>query len=614
KTLERQKFDSNNIKTLINQEATKAGIVTAMKDLIGRVNKNSKDVVYIHISSHGAQMEDDANKDETDGLDEAIVSINARWTDDRTEFKKVEGDYLRDDEFGDLIEQLRAKLGKNGDVAVVMDLCHSGSATRGELISRGSKPPIVSTTFKAGKVATADNLKEFRENAKASRGDNNNLATYVVISAARADEAAYETDNDDSQKMGALSYAFCKSMETLPDSTSYRSLFAKIEAIIDIKSNIQHPVLEGNGIQRGLFGGQFVTQKPFIEVESIDVDNKKIRIKAGLFSGVDEGAIISFYPSTTSDPAKANPLTSGKVTKANQFTADVTVDKNTGKQFKDIWAFVTEPVYKIKPIVVKINEDNPRGMANKNRFSEAESNKIKADLKSMGRITYGNVNADLLLLKGEGHDSLIVANNGYLFATTEKYSLEENLKAYSKYKYLKELDVKDNTIKVEVRLGKLINGKVEYMKPSKTIKGYEYLVGETMIIAVKNTSKTDVYVNILDFEPNGKINPIFPNKGLNKPIQSEEMKVPAGKEITYKDYQIKIGPPLGTEVLKVFVSDTEIDMEGVASGARGRGLMTALEGVFADASEHSRGGEVLNLKDAKGVVFNIPFQIKASKQ
>ncbi|RZJ96022.1 MAG: hypothetical protein EOO46_25705, partial [Flavobacterium sp.] len=330
--------------------------------------------------------------------------------------------------------------------------------------------------------ANADNLKEFRE-GKASRGDNSNLATYVVFSAARAEEAAYETYNDNNQKMGALTYAFCKSLENLKDSSSYRSLFAKVEAIMDLKSNIQHPVLEGSGVDRGFLGGQFVVQKPYVEVESIDADNKKVKIKAGMFGGIDVGSVVSFYPSGTTDPAKAKLIAKGKVSSASQFTADITLESGINNQPKEVWAFVTEPVFKIKPIVISINEEKRKVFATRVAFSTQESMAIRERLKPLKQVSFNGENADLILVKGETYDSIIIANNGFLFATTQKKSLEEILKIYSKYKFLKELEVKDNSINVEIKLGKLRDGKVEFPTLSKTVKGYEYNVGETMIVA-----------------------------------------------------------------------------------------------------------------------------------
>jgi metacaspase-1 len=613
KTLERQNFPSANVKTVLDKEATKKGIVDALKDLTSRVTQNGKDVVYIHVSSHGAQLEDNnANNDETDGLDEAIVTINAKWTEDKAEFKKVEGEYLRDDEFGELIENLRAKMGKDGDIIVVMDLCHSGTVTRGELVARGNKSPIVSANF--NKPKAKDNLKEFRENSKASRGDNANLATYVVFSAARAEEAAYETYNDEDQKMGTLSYAFTKALESLQAETTYRTLFARIEAIMDLKSNIQHPMQEGNGLDRGFLGGKFVVQTPYIEIERIDEDNNSITIKSGYFAGLDEGTGVTFYKSGTTDPSKTTAIAKGKVSTTSQFRSVVTMEKNTGKQPKDLWAFVTEPVFKLKPVVLRIDNDAKKASAGIKVFSNEEVNTLKTRLKNMKQVSVGGEAADLLLVKGENFDSLFIAATGYLFATTQRKTLEENLRLYSKYKYLKQLEVKDSTIKVQVRLGKRVNGKVEFPPVGKTMKGLEFRELDTMIVAIKNNSKFDVYVNILDFEPYGKVNPIFPNKSMATPIQPSELKIPAGQEIIFRNTGIIMRPPHGPEVFKIFVSDMEIDMEGVAREFRSRNMMSALEGLMSDVPEVlSRGGDTINLSEAKGVVFNIPFQILPKK-
>ena len=72
--MQKQGFDAGNINVLKNESATKKNIIGALQDLA----KNSKagDIVIIHISSHGQQIEDD-NGDELDGYDEAIVTYGA---------------------------------------------------------------------------------------------------------------------------------------------------------------------------------------------------------------------------------------------------------------------------------------------------------------------------------------------------------------------------------------------------------------------------------------------------------------------------------------------------------------------------------------------------------
>ena len=60
--------------TCINEEATKAGIVSAFQTLTQSCQPN--DIVYIHYSGHGQQMRDIGN-DEADALDECWIPYDA---------------------------------------------------------------------------------------------------------------------------------------------------------------------------------------------------------------------------------------------------------------------------------------------------------------------------------------------------------------------------------------------------------------------------------------------------------------------------------------------------------------------------------------------------------
>ncbi|RZK36162.1 MAG: caspase family protein, partial [Pedobacter sp.] len=145
-TLTKQGFAANEVKVVSDSAATKEGIKAAFENLIGSVGK--KDIVVIHISSHGEQVADD-NNDEADGYDETIVSYNAalsmgadktavaRGSLSKAEYEKLQANYFRDDEFGVYIQRLRNALGSEGDVVVFMDNCHSGTGTRGSAKTRG---------------------------------------------------------------------------------------------------------------------------------------------------------------------------------------------------------------------------------------------------------------------------------------------------------------------------------------------------------------------------------------------------------------------------------------------------------------------------------------------
>lgn len=123
-----------DIRTLKNQEATKQGIISELDNLAVRCNLGDK--VYIHYSGHG-QLMTDLNGDESTRWngwhaqwDEAIIPYDAYMTycaEDRGE------KHISDDELAEYLTKIRQAVGKKGEIIVVLDACHSGDATRGEL-------------------------------------------------------------------------------------------------------------------------------------------------------------------------------------------------------------------------------------------------------------------------------------------------------------------------------------------------------------------------------------------------------------------------------------------------------------------------------------------------
>lgn len=118
-------FGFNDIQTLVNQEATKAGILTAFQTLTEKCENG--DIVYIHFSGHGQQVRD-VSGDEKDGLDEAWIPYDACVKYDEVNYKGE--NHLIDDEINLLLFAVKQMIGENGKILVVVDACHSGSSTR----------------------------------------------------------------------------------------------------------------------------------------------------------------------------------------------------------------------------------------------------------------------------------------------------------------------------------------------------------------------------------------------------------------------------------------------------------------------------------------------------
>lgn len=616
----KQGFAESNIHVLSDAKATMAGMDMAFKNLIGRARPG--DIVFIHVSAHGQQVEDN-NRDEADGLDESIVTWDAVKPGTTNNYAKEQLKYFRDDQFGKYMNELRTKLGKNGDVLVIMDACHSGSGTRGTHKVRGGEKPLVSKDVKTPAKTNPNDPNVFLENAGGALSQPK--ASFVLISAALAEELNTESEYSDGKPGGSLSIAVSTVFEKLKPGTTYRSFFAGVLSILNDIVPDQHPVMEGDGMDRELFGGKYVDQKPYIEIE--ELNGSKLIVKGGLLMGLDSGARIAVYPSGTINPAGTLPLASGVISAAEPFRATVALDADPQLlNAAQGWVFVTQPFYKIQPVGIGITTVT-RGN-NATGFSGGEAEEIQKVLRKIPVVQFGG-DPELLLVKGPDKDSLKIAGNGYVFSTITKNDpgdLQKKIKSYSQYRFLQKLELQDPSAQMEVKLVPVINGKADIKAiASKTVNGvFECKVGsqkdnktnyvcnhpDMIAIWAKNNSDQPLYLNILDMQPDGIINPIFPNTSTIPNITPEELKVNPGEEKIFPR-NITICPPFGMEVFKIFVSATMIDLEKIANrdvNSRS-GNFSMLEKLVDKSYDIATRGE-MSVDKPNGSVYNIIFRIK----
>ena len=112
---------------LTDKRATAAGIRSALRALLTSAKRG--DVVVFHFSGHGQPVED-ADGDEADGWDEALVAYDA-WRMYRRGVYHGEN-HILDDELNTFFTALRRKVGPRGMVYAFIDACHSGGASRGD--------------------------------------------------------------------------------------------------------------------------------------------------------------------------------------------------------------------------------------------------------------------------------------------------------------------------------------------------------------------------------------------------------------------------------------------------------------------------------------------------
>lgn len=595
-----QGFTDDKVTVIADEAVTMEGLRKAFTDLTKKVSPG--DIVVIHFSAHGEQVADN-DQDETDGLDESIVTYDAAFPVNRDHFEKDQAAYFRDDEFGKYMDQLRARLGSKGDLLVILDACHSGTGTRGEHKVRGGQPALVPKDFKP-QTTTGNGDPEVFMNKGTDAAD---LSSYVIISGAQATELNSEMSDSAGVSMGSLSFAISEALVQLKPGTTYRSLFADIISAMNRVVPEQHPVLEGNGLDRELFGGRYVEQKPFAGI--VAMNGKEYTLDQGQMSGIESGAGVALYPKGTIDPEDAKPLATGKVKSSTAYQSVVTWDKDPGLEVNaDGWVFVTSPVYKIPPVILAtVFKGRPSG------FSAAETAQIQKEVAALPLIKMTG-SPELILRKGEEKDSLILAANGFLFGTfhvSNAGELTEILKRYSQYKYLQQVSLKDPLSNMQVSIIPVVDGKPAPEAIGKYMKNGlpEFRPDDVIVIRVKNSTDVPLYINILDMQPDGKINAIFPNKGRN--ITAGSLIVAPGSDHTFSDFPVTIGPPFGLETFKIFISRTEIDMESIAemSGASSRSGLGPLQDLLNSSYGISTRGENTPSPKASGSAFNLLFRI-----
>lgn len=231
--LKNAKFKTGNVKKLVNQQATKAAIVNALKSLASQSKHG--DIVYVHFSGHGQQMKD-VHNDEKDGLDECWIPYDAyRKPCDKDRGEK----HLTDDEVNYYLNAIRNKIGDTGKMLVVIDACHSGDATRGDEdeVVRG-----VEDIFEAIKSLiwgnSADKGKtEVNPNAQV------NKERWITISACKSDQVNIEMK---SPAVGKLTYAIYNMVKGSTGNDN-NDFFRRIRMFVNSNtgSRPQYPVMTG---------------------------------------------------------------------------------------------------------------------------------------------------------------------------------------------------------------------------------------------------------------------------------------------------------------------------------------------------------------------------------
>ena len=589
-TLKQQNFSKSHITRLLNEAANKKGIVRAIEQqLIAKVKKG--DIALLALSGHGQQTTDESG-DEIDGLDEAFVPIDSPKD-------YVQGEYeganlLRDDELGVLLQQLRRKLGKDGQLIVLIDACHSGTSTRGYGTSRGTStimasPDYIKRLTKTRKDAnSAEQIKE------------KGLASLINIYSSSAQQLSYEHSFDGKQ-YGVLSYAFCAALKKATKTTSYRDLFKRIRQTVQLSGKFQNPEIEGN-TDLVVFKNQLVETAPYTKVTIIDFDG--IKLDAGTLQGFQKGAKIGFYKGAKTNANK--PFVRGEVTNTTLLSSEVVLDGNVSdNDLLQARAYIEEKSF--GELSVRLQLDIVDAQLAKS---------IEAELSQYPFVTIGT-NPEIILVQEPQSTTLqLLTIDNYRLASIDtqvdatiwQTQVKEAIEAHIRNQFLRnlELTTPDYQLKTELR-----------KRGANTTEVADiFAVDDIMEPVLTNTGKNGFYFCIIDIQPDNKMSVVYPatdTKEIKYNHSPGDFYLKPGATFPIDYLALRVGAPLGREVFKIICTPDPIDLRDVIRyrGQPDRGTHHAFENLVSELffeREQQRSGSFLLGSDV-GVVKSLVFDI-----
>ena len=553
----RQGFAEKDIHTLRDSAATLAGIEQALKMLVEQTQPG--DALLIHFSGHGQQVADD-NGDEADGYDEALVPYDSPM---RFQAGVYEGErLLRDDALGKHIRSLRQRLGPSGSVLVLLDACHSGTGLRGDAGAavRGTDQPMADANYQSAHrslITDRNTVAEGAEPEKAIRG-----ASVVAFFAASAHEANYETRDETGQRIGSLTYAFCKAFAAAQPNSTYRGLFDQIKMMISSRATLQNPQAEGS-LDRRVLDGKISGCPSHFEVKAV-ADPRTVLLSAGLLSGLTEGAELAFYPIDTRDTAGIRPTALGIVQSVDPLECVVALQQPVvPNTFNGAWAFLRSQAWRAGGLRVRV--ELPEG---------ACADSVLAALTRWHRVTLVEKEGDFqvtscagkpgsICLNARGQSAERVIAGAASQPNRVGAAVVKALSDLAMANFLRALSLDDEALRARLSIIPQ-RGTADSLSATLIFRANK----DTVLLRVVNSGRTGCYYTLMDIQSDGQIVVALPEQG--RTAADYYLKPGAARQFDF----ITFAPPTGTEVFKLIASREPLNLNPVLQtrGGSVRGL------------------------------------------
>jgi len=236
------KFTMNDIRLLVDERATKDGIVERLGWLL--TGLKSGDRVLFHYSGHGAQLPTRNPQGEVDGLDEVICPVDFDWTDAHT---------IRDKDFNKIFSNIP----KGVEFIWISDSCHSGDLWKAILKPEEAIIKTIKTLIPPADINWR--LHTAKEKAINAIGFNETASTLnlALIAGCKSHQTSADTFIKD-KPHGALTYYLLQQLQSqnglhLP----LTKLIYNVNCELNKAGYEQEPQLEGDSV---------IKSKPFLAI------------------------------------------------------------------------------------------------------------------------------------------------------------------------------------------------------------------------------------------------------------------------------------------------------------------------------------------------------------
>jgi len=555
-------FDERHITLLTDEAATRAGMLAALEQFVREAGPD--DTVYFHYSGHGSQVQDTNGDEKDDGLDETLVPQDGRTGDVRD---------ITDDELDALFARLRAKT-----AMIVLDSCHSGTATRSLDIRTRSIPKDTRTDLYRNAEAAVPKTRAVVPVV---------TSRYVVMTGAASHQEALDGPVD-GRYHGFFTYALSKSLSSSPADASPSEILRGVERELKRiqnhfgRTSMPEPQLEAppelldktlldpkTGAQSA---GSLGSRVAWLNVKTGEPG--KLTFINGPLLGAIPGSLWGLYPPGETRFAAGQALAvatvvqiTGRDALAKLHTAEAVIPDGAR-------AIALMPAPSGGKIAVHILHAPP----DKRKQIEETLAKHVPNVELVGadrspRFLIDAQKTSIRLLTADGLQVVGTFAADFDWATAFAQVM-------SRSSYVSELLTLDNPssqLKVTVRVANLAPAQPTTTRGIALVAG-EVKAGQYRIrrpgqpratgnsLQLEIAANADSYVTIVDVDSEGGINLLFPNNYQNQNFHPEG-RISGGTTVLIPDtldagnragFYWDYSPPKGTDTIRVF-SSTDLD-------------------------------------------------------